>query len=222
MAKRKQTNKKGQNKNTNTQTKSNNATKKSVNTNNKNTYKNVEQKQPEKTKIKNNEPEKKETESNEFKRLLKIILIVTAVFGIFYIVTILVTKTADDAKLKQKLENKTVEKAEIQYENIMIGTMLNHSGTYYVLIEAKKDNRLDEYESLIETIKAKEDSPNIYKANLTDSFNKVYLGKEENYYVSDISEFKVKTTTLIKVVDGKIDAALDNYDAIKKKLNELT
>ncbi len=199
MTKRKQTNKKGQN----------------------NNYKNKQKNHDIKKQQLKQTEEEITTEPNEFKRLLKIILIVTAIFAIFYVITILVTKKADDIKQEQKNENKTTEKAEIQYENIMIGTMLNHSGTYYVLIEAKDDNRLDEYSSLIETIKANEDSPNIYKANLTDSFNKVYLGKEENYYVTDIAEFKVKSTTLIKIVDGKIDAAFDNYDAIKNKLTEL-
>ncbi|MBR3362608.1 MAG: hypothetical protein IKG40_01630 [Bacilli bacterium] len=165
--------------------------------------------------------EKPINEPNEFKRLLKIIIIVTAIFALFYAITLIVTKKADDVKQEQKNENKTSEKAEIQYENIMIGTMLNHDGTYYILIEGKDDNRLDEYNSLIEEIKSNDDAPNIYKANLTDSFNKVYLGKEENYYVDDISEFKVKTTTLIKVVDKKIDSAYDNYDAIKNKLTEL-
>ena len=199
MAKGKTTNKKGQNKNA--------SVKKEV--------------KNKKATIKNNNSEEIIEQPNEFKRLLKIILIVTGIFVLFYVVTIVVTKKADDVKSEQEKENETVEKAEIQYENIMIGTMLNYGGTYYVLIEAKDDNRLNEYESLIEGIKGNEDSPNIYKANLTDSFNKGYLGKEENYYVSDIAEFKVKGTTLIKVVDNKIDSAYDNYDAIKNKLTEL-
>ena len=110
----------------------------------------------------------------------------------------------------------------VRYENIIIGTMLNKSGTYYVLIEEDEDIRLDEYESLVESVNANPESSKIYKANLTDSFNKGYLGKEENYYVTDISEFKVKETTLVKVSDGKIDSVYDNYDAIKNKLTELS
>ena len=171
--------------------------------------------------VKNTKSEEIIEQSNEFKRLIKIVAIVTAIFVLFYVVTIVVTKKSNDAKVKQELENRTTEKAEIQYENIMIGTLLNGDGTYYILIEAKDDNRSDEYSSLIESIKSKEDSSIIYKANLTDSFNKGYLGKEENYYVDDISLFKVKGTTLIKVVDKKIDSAYDNYDAIKNKLTEL-
>lgn len=190
-------------------------------TNNKSENKNVKKSNTKTEKdIKNQTPISGE-QNNEIIRLVKIVLIVTAIFAVFYVVTLLVTKKSDEVKHDREQENKTVEKAEIQYENIMIGTMLNENGTSYVLILETDDNRSEEYESLIETIKSNEDAPNIYKANLTDSFNKTYLGKEENYYVSDISEFRVKGTTLVKIVDGKVDAVFDNYDAIKNKLTEL-
>ena len=100
--------------------------------------------------------------------------------------------------------------------------MLNHGGTYYVLIEQKDDNRVDEYKATIESIKSNEDAPIIYMANLTDSFNKKYLAKEPNYYVDDMSEFKVKGTTLVKITDNKVDSVYDNHDAIKNKLSELS
>lgn len=209
--------KKGQNQNTKTENKNT----KVVNKNEKET----KNKKDVKINLKQDKNTKDETQdnkdTNEFKRLIKIILIVTAIFALFYIVTIIVTQKSDEVKIEREKENKTTEKAEIQYENIIIGTMLNKSGTYYVLIEDADDNRTDEYDSLIDTIKSNEDSSNIYKANLTDSFNKTYLGKEENYYVSDIADFKVKGTTLVKISDGKIDSVYDNYDAIKNKLTEL-
>jgi len=165
---------------------------------------------------KNNRKHKKHEETvvvdnsnNEMLKLLKIVLIVTGIMVIFYGIT---------------LENNDNQPSEtqIQYENILIGSMLNNDGTYYVLIEEKDDNRLAEYDSLIATIKASEDAPAIYKANLTDSFNKDYLGKEHNYYVNDIADFKVTGTTLVKIKDRKIDSVSDNYDAIKNKLKELS
>lgn len=215
MAKRKTTNNKKNNENKNQNRKSNN----------KQSNKNIKN-QKNNDKLQNNQKQNKKNEvqveqTNEFSRLIKITLIVTAIFAVFYVITIVVTKKADAIKIDNEKKNETIEKAEIQYENIMIGTMLNQSGTYYVLIEEDEDNRSSEYSSMIENAKSNEDAPKIYKANLTDSFNKVYLGKEENYYVSDISEFVVKGTTLVKIVDGKIDSVYDNYDAIKNKLKEL-
>ena len=164
----------------------------------------------------------KADEKNEFFRLIKIILIVTAIFGVFDVVTIVVTNKAEKAKVSEETSEEKAEKTEIQYKNIMIGTMLNHTGTYYVLIQEADEIRSDHYDTLVTAVSSNPDSPDIYKANLTDSFNKKYLSKEENYYVDDISKFRVKGTTLIKVVDGKVDAAFDNYDAIKNKLTELS
>lgn len=158
--------------------------------------------------------------SNEMIKLLKIVLIVTGVMMVFYGITLLATNKADE-KLESQNTEDTSSETQIQYENIMIGSLLNKGGSYYVLIEKDDDNRLTEYDSLISTIKASEDAPTIYKANLTDSFNKNYLGKESNYYVDDIADFKVTGTTLVKVQDGKITSVSDNYDAIKNKLNDL-
>lgn len=158
--------------------------------------------------------------TNEMSKLIKIVLIVTGVMIIFYGITLVATHKADEVAPEN--DNTEEEKAtEIQYENIMIGTMLNYRGTYYVLIESKDDNRVTEYESIITTVESSEDAPTIYKANLTDSFNKVYLGKEQNYYVDNIADFKVTGTVLVKVVDGKIDSVKDSYDDIKAELNDL-
>lgn len=185
-------------------------------TNKKKTETNTKQK----TNNKKVEERKTENQSNEMINLLKIVLIVTGIMLVFYGLTLLVTKKSEDV-LENKDTKEQVQKTEIQYKNIMIGTMLNHGGTYYVLIEEKDDNRIAEYDSLITTIESSEDAPRIYKANLTDSFNKNYLGKEQNYYVENLKDFKVTGTTLIKVKDGKIEVAKDTYDSIKNTLKEI-
>jgi len=176
---------------------------------------------------KNNRKHKKHEETvvvdnsnNEMLKLLKIVLIVTGIMVIFYGITLVATNKADETIEKENNDNQPSE-TQIQYENILIGSMLNNDGTYYVLIEKDDDNRLAEYDSLIATIKSSEDAPTIYKANLTDSFNKNYLGKEHNYYVDDMADFKVTGTTLVKVQDGKIVSVSDTHDSIKDKLNDL-
>ena len=158
--------------------------------------------------------------SNEISKLVKIVLIVTGIMIIFYGITLIATNQADNVNDENQSDEDNAA-TEIQYENIMIGTILNHSGTYYVLIEQEGDNRVAEYESIITTIESSEDAPAIYKANLTDSFNKVYLGKEQNYYVDNIADFRVTGTVLVTVVDGKIDSVKDSYDDIKNQLNDL-
>ena len=178
--------------------------------------KNENKKENKKEKISIEEP----SEKNEMGKLLKIVLIVTGIMIVFYGVTLVATNKSDEIIEKNKEEAEKTE-ATIQYENIMIGSMLNYSGTYYVLIEDADDNRLAEYDSIITTIQSNEDAPNIYKANLTDSFNKTYLGKEQNYYTDDLGTFKVTGTVLVKVVDGKIKNVDDSHEAIKNTLDSL-
>lgn len=165
--------------------------------------------------------EKTFSKNSELVKLIKIVAIVTAVMLVFYLITLVATNKADEVNNENKETEEQETKTAIQYDYIMIGTMLNKEGTYYVLIEEDGDNRLSEYDTLIQTAGANEDAPSIYKANLTDSFNKGYLSKEANYDVDNISDFRVTGTTLVKVVDGSIDEVFDTYDTIKNKLTEL-
>ncbi len=160
------------------------------------------------------------SKNSELVKLIKIVAIVTAVMGVFYIITLIATNQIGTSS-EESEETSTTTATEIQYDYIMIGTMLNKKGTYYVLIEEDEDLRLSEYDTLIEMASANEDGPTIYRANLTDSFNKGYLSKEANYDSDDISDFRVTGTTLVKVVDGSIDTVYDTYDEIKEKLSAL-
>lgn len=155
---------------------------------------------------------------NELIKLLKIVLAVTGIMIVFYGITMVVTKVAKD-EIDNVSPNK--EKAIIQYKDIVIGTMLNKTGgEYYVLIKGEEDNRIAEYETLIKIIEAKEDAPTFYMANLTDSFNKKYFAKEANDS-SNLEEFKVSGTTLVKIKDGEIDKTFSEYLTIRTHLNSI-
>ncbi len=154
-------------------------------------------------------------EDDEFKKLIRIILIVTAVMIVFYGITVLVTQ-----KSNKSSANKNENTVKIQYDNIVIGSMLNIDGNFYVLIEDAKDSHLNEYNTLLQSIKANDDAPKVYIADLSDSFNKKYLSDESDY-TSEISNFKVKGTTLVKIEDHKIVDTYDDYDAIYSKLSDL-
>ena len=127
----------------------------------------------------------KTTDGEEISKLIKIILIVTAVMVVFYGITVVVTKKASEVSQEQNSA-----KTEIQYDNIVIGSMLKIDGSFYVLIEDEDDQRLSEYETLKQTIAANPDAPTIYIAHLSDGFNSKYLGEESNYS-SDMTKFKV-------------------------------
>ena len=154
------------------------------------------------------------SDSDELSKLIKIVLAVTLIIIVFYGVTVVVTN-----KAKEAAEEKNKQAVEIQYDSIMIGSMLNIDGSYYVLIE-NDDIRLSEYTTLIQTIKANDDAPTIYTADLGSTFNKSYLGEKSNYD-SNMENFKVTGTVLVRVSNHKISNVYDNYDAIIKKLEEL-
>lgn len=155
------------------------------------------------------------SDSDELSKLIKIVLAVTLIIIVFYGVTVVVTN-----KAKEAAEEKNKQAVEIQYDSIMIGSMLNIDGSYYVLIENDDDIRLSEYTTLIQTIKANDDAPTIYTADLGSTFNKSYLGEKSNYD-SNMENFKVTGTVLVRVSNHKISNVYDNYDAIIKKLEEL-
>lgn len=154
-------------------------------------------------------------DSNELSKLIKIVLIVTAIIVVFYGVTVVVTN-----KAKEAAEEENKEATEIQYDSIVIGSMLNINGTFYVLIEDQDDIRLNEYTTLIQTISASEDAPKIYTADLSSSFNENYLS-DKTSYDSDMSKFRVKGTTLVRVSDHEITDVYDNHDSIVDELNNL-
>ena len=154
--------------------------------------------------------------NNELIKLIKIVLIVTAVMIVFYGITLLVTE--NNNTVNTDATNDTV--ADIQYDNIMIGTMLKIDGSFYVLIEDEDDLRLSEYQTLLQTIAATDGAPKIFEASLSSGFNSSYLADEHNYE-SDMSKFKVTGTTLVKISDHKVEEVFDNYESIKSELDEL-
>lgn len=161
------------------------------------------------------------TKKDEVKKFIKIVLAITLIMVVVYGVTMVVVKKSDEVK-EEKTKEETKETTQIQYENIIIGTMLNYDDTYYVLIKEDEDNRMSEYTALISEAKASEEAPVFYYANLTDSFNKPYLGKESNYDNKEsVSDFKVTGTTLVKISDHKIVDVYDNYEDIKNEINDL-
>lgn len=152
--------------------------------------------------------------SNEMTRLIKIILIITVIFCVFYGVTVVVLEKAKEASEEES------EAVEIQYDSIIIGSMLKINGSFYVLIEEEDDVRLTEYTTMIQLIQADEDAPTIYTADLSSTFNKKYLSDETNYD-SDMSTFKVSGTTLVKISDHEITDVYDDYESIVEVLEDL-
>ena len=172
----------------------------------------------EKVEVKEQKAEKKESKapvtSNEMANLIKIVLVVTAVFLIFYGITILVTD-------KEKENNTNSEDVTIQYDEILLGTLFEQSNSeYYVLVTTEEDYNVQTYSSLVSSYKAKENSLSVYTSNLDNGFNKSYKA-EETKISNNLKELKLTGSTLLKIKDKTIVASYEGNTEIINHLNSL-
>ena len=152
---------------------------------------------------------------SEIKNLLKIILIVTAIFLIFYGITTLVTDK------KKEEENPNTSEAIIQYDEILLGTLFNQSNSeYYVLITTEEDQYASNYLGLISSYQAKENSKRVYTANLDNGFNKSYKA-EETKISNNLKDLKLSGSTLLKIKNKNIVESYKNQAEITEYLYSL-
>lgn len=149
------------------------------------------------------------SEQNEIQRLIRIILIVVGVFLVFTLITYLVEKN------KTKTET---EETKIQYDAILLGSLLDLDGSYNVIITNEKDPDITLYESYATYALKKDSSFRLYYSYLDEVFNQQFVGEESNIKKDN---FKVSTTTLIKVENGEIKAYYEGKAKITKYLQNL-
>lgn len=153
-------------------------------------------------------------ESDEYKKLLIIIAIIASVFLVFYLATVLFTKKDDSDNIFKN----DLDASEIQYDEIIIGTMFNqNSDSYYVLLLEEDEQYKSLYDSYITTIRDNKDK--IYTVDLTNAFNKEYVSDKSSY---NKDNFKVKGTTLIKIEKSKITKSYEDKEKIADILYDLT
>ena len=151
-------------------------------------------------------------EQKEIFKFGKILLGVVLIFGLMYLFTTLVNK-GDKYK-------RTNNAGEIQYDSIIIGTMLNRADAeYYVLITDK--STMDNLTVISKASNYKNGAGNlpIYTADLSLEFNKNFISGESHYNEDNLDDFTVKGTTLVKVKNGKIIKFIEEKDKILEELN---
>lgn len=155
---------------------------------------------------------KKSSESDEYKKLITLIIIITVSFLALYLITTIFTKKENDSIFKNDLDP-----SEIQYNEIIIGSMFDMDGENYVLLLDKDDTYKELYTSLVTSVR---DNKNIiYTVDLSSAFNKKYISDENNY---DEDDFKVSKTTLIKIENKKITSHYEEKEDIYNKLSDLS
>lgn len=150
---------------------------------------------------------------NSITSLFKIIIIIVIAFALFYALTYVVTKY----NKTYSWENNEVSSV-IQYDEIMIGTLLTQKESeYYVLVYDYLDDNKDIYETYISMYTNKNNSLNIYTSDLTSDFNKKYIAEKSDFNFESVKDLKIKDITLFKIKDSKI---IEYYEGSKEVIEE--
>ena len=199
-------------------TANNNVNKKTVKVENKNETKKVEKKEAvkvEKVKVEEKNKEIMPTTNNEMVKLVKIVLLITAIFLIFYGITLLVTE--------KKAEETPVTEATIQYDEILLSSLFEQpNNEYYVLVTKEDDDYLGVYSVYTSKYQSKENKLRLYSANLSSGFNSSYEAEESNLNTTKIEELKLKDSTLLKISNKKIVASYEGSTKIIEHLKNIS
>ncbi len=154
------------------------------------------------------------------KGILITVLCILCFFGAFYLLTVYVTnkntKAADEEQTTDTSSDPT-----ISYDEIMIGRSFSMSdGEYFVLYYDRSDEKINStYTDLVNTYKAKNDHLDIYKVDMSNSFNKDYATVgEANKSPSTEADILINGPTLIKVSNNKVVQYVEGEEEITKHL----
>ena len=122
-------------------------------------------------KTKEKEVKIEEKDSYSIKELLKIILIVVLVFGMFYVITYFV------ASNKKEDEDLRTDTGVIDSEKMTLNNLLNRKENEYYVLATKeynntKTNFTELYDKYIKDYESKNDKLVLYRVNLNDALNK--------------------------------------------------
>lgn len=158
--------------------------------------------------------------NDEVTKLVEMIFIVLVVFAAFYIITIFVTKNQKSTNSDQVNES---EDTIIQYDEILLGNIFDQNpNEYYVVVTDDESNYKESIEFYIQTYNQKDEHIRVYTSSINEKLNANYVSENSKLDTDNINEFKVKTITLIKIKDKKIEYRVEGELEVTKKLAEIS
>ncbi len=150
-------------------------------------------------------------DSKEIKKSLLVLLgVILLVVGLYFFTSLVVTKK--DAQEKEKKDN---QKVAIDYDQTIIGAMLNRPyEEYYVLIYDKANA---EENAAYTTYKSKQ-AKKIYTIDINAKINAKYRG-QVNDFDNDLSKFLIAEDSLLLINNGKITKSFIGSEEIIKVLS---
>jgi len=150
----------------------------------------------------------------EIGNLFKIILVILIIFGLFYVLTYYIqnNKTAEN--------NSDTSNAitTIQYDEILMGEILNQSEDEYYVLLVTKEEYTDKYKEYISEYSS---NHKFYYSLIDNGMNSRYLSDTSNLKVENIDELRVVGTSLIKVSSNKISEVYDGNSSVMQAFIEL-
>lgn len=144
----------------------------------------------------------------EISKLIKLIIVVSLIVLIFYGLTVLVNQ-------EKEVENPDTP-ASIQYDEILIGNVLKQPNEeYYVMIYDDEDYDTSLYSTYLDLYKQKDEAIRIYTSQLNNPLNQNFKAEESNLDISDISDLKVQSSTLLKINNGKIEEFYEGEELVE-------
>ena len=149
----------------------------------------------------------------KFSKIIKIILGIVVIFGVFYLLTFGIQKW-------QKNKNTTLNTNtnKIQYDEILMSKILKQSSDdYYVLVISSDDNSKSSFTTYVNQMQITK----MYTADLDSAFNRQYKSEESNLTVENIEELKVKETSLLHVQNHVVTEGVEGSCAVLEKVMRL-
>lgn len=150
----------------------------------------------------------------EMGNLVKIILIILAVFGIFYVFTYYL-----QTYKKVETNNSGINTiTTIQYDEILMGDLLNQSETEYYVLLVKKTDYDDRYK---EYLTKYSNNNKFYYSLIDNGLNSSYVSDVSNLNVNSIQDLKVSDTSLLKINSGKIILSYDGNASVMQAIIDI-
>ena len=160
-------------------------------------------------------------QDNEGIKLFKVVLVVLLCFVIFWGITYFVTEKRGSSSDGDGSANEKI--ADIQYDKILVGTMLKQKRSeYYVMLDKMSEDSYAIYETYLSIYSAQENATKIYTVDMDDPFNKMYYGETSNFDFENLSDFRINQITLLHIKDEEVVDTYEGKDEVLKQLKDMT
>lgn len=140
-------------------------------------------------------------------------LVVLSVLGLF-LLTLYITNKNEGTNISN---NKNTE-AVFDYDEILLGSSFNRNDKEYLVLyyDMSDSSLVGDLASSVGNYTSKDDSLNLYKVDMSNTFNKKYTTEDDsNNNPKDVSELLINGPTLIRFVDGEVEEYIEGVDDIK-------